>query len=86
MTQIHKKMAIEALRSMPTWKAKLWYIWASKTSECPKCEQPPFVACINLNDKRAGRRVIRHVAWPHDSRIDWDLLVDGLQQRGYIHD
>jgi hypothetical protein len=61
-------------------KVKLALIWAAKWKRCPKCEEPIGKGCINLTKKRQGMREL--TAYPHDARIDWEMLVVNLQARG----
>lgn len=58
-------------------------IWAAKHKECPKCKAEAYKACRNLADVRASRIDIRDNKWPHEERIDFELLFNKLIERGY---
>jgi hypothetical protein len=61
-----------------------WWIWASKHRACPTCKEPPYKACLNMNELNKGRR--RKTRWPHDPRVDWAKMLDGMRTRGYFND
>lgn len=65
-------------------RRRLWYIWASKYRQCPKCGQPEFKPCLNMTllRKMPSRQVPTQN--PHSERIDPYRLAEGLLQRGYI--
>ena len=56
-------------------------IWAAKRNPCDTCKALEFTPCINLTRKKQGFEV--EVKWPHENRIDYQLLVSTLHQRGY---
>lgn len=58
-----------------------WYVWAARLQECPYCGQLPHKPCINMSQAKLGHTI--PTKWPHESRIDWQKLVDGLIERGY---
>lgn len=60
-----------------------WEIWAAKWRVCPTCGAGVGEPCMNLSDKRADRTQVRRNKRPHDERIDWGRLLEGLKQRGY---
>lgn len=59
-----------------------WVIWASRHHHCRVCYSPEFSPCVNLADVKQGKvpRVNRR---PHDERVDWGRLLNGLKDRGY---
>lgn len=59
-----------------------WWIWAAKPQTCPKCKQPPYEPCLNLNDLKKDIR--RTTTWPHVERVDWHRMWQGLRWRGYM--
>lgn len=59
-------------------------IWAAKGRDCPECLVPAGYACHNMADVKKGPpHYIRRNRWPHEQRVDYDLLVRTLKQRGY---
>lgn len=56
-----------------------WEIFAARHQECPDCQAPPNHRCYNLSDKTRTKLNKR----PHDIRVDWTRLLNGLKQRGY---
>lgn len=59
-----------------------WIIWAARHRRCPTCSSPPHSPCVNMADKKAGKTP-RINKQPHDLRIDWGRLLEGLKRRGY---
>lgn len=59
-----------------------WVIYASRHRSCTVCKAEPNQPCMNLHDVRYGNKP-RVNKQPHDSRIDWDRLLEGLKMRGY---
>lgn len=59
-----------------------WQIYASRHRSCTVCKADPNSPCLNLSDIRYGKEP-RVNKQPHDSRIDWGRLLDGLKERGY---
>jgi hypothetical protein len=73
-----------ARQTMINWRFPADQIWASKHRECPKCLVPEGFPCHNMADVRKGiPHAIRSNKWPHDERVDWDLLLRTLRQKGY---
>jgi hypothetical protein len=78
-----------ARQTMINWRFpadQIWrsIVWASKHRECPKCLVPEGFPCHNMADVRKGiPHAIRSNKWPHDERVDWDLLLRTLRQKGY---
>jgi hypothetical protein len=61
-----------------------WIIWAAKHQQCPSCEQEPGNACLHLGElKTKAREHVKFNRMPHDPRIDWERLLEGLKKRGY---
>ena len=58
-------------------------IWAAKHRECPQCKAPAYEACLNLSDVKNRRVPVRSNKWPHEERIDFELLFNKLIERGY---
>jgi hypothetical protein len=59
-------------------------VWAAKHRDCVKCLVPAGFPCHNMADVRKGiPHVIRSNKWPHDERVDWNLLLRTLRQKGY---
>lgn len=63
-------------------------IWAARDHTCPKCNEPPYFPCVNLNDVKRNAKDpfnfdVRKNKYPHAERVDWDLLVEKLVERGY---
>lgn len=73
-----------AMSSFRGEQRREWYIWASKKRPCPKCKMGYGLPCIHLGQLRKGIHL--QTRWPHDERIDWLRMFDGLKQRGYIED
>lgn len=59
-----------------------WVIWASRHHRCSRCNSPEYSPCLNLADKKHGK-IPRINRQPHDERIDWGKLLNGLKKRGY---
>jgi hypothetical protein len=79
-------MAI-CFRTMSAWdfdysRRREWVIWASRHHSCRVCGSPDFSPCVNLADKKLGK-VPRINRQPHDERVDWARLFNGLKERGY---
>lgn len=70
---------------LDTGRRREWVIWAARDKLCPTCKVPAFFPCINLLDKKKGLAPDRCRAnkTPHDERIDWEKLLEGLKKRGY---
>lgn len=71
-----------------SYKRRLeWEIWAAKFQPCPTCPAPSYSPCLNMTDIksiRAGKKINpRQNKRAHDSRIDWNRLLNGLKSRGY---
>ena len=66
-----------------------WTIWAAKLELCSKCgarDGTPCVSLADLNNRDEARKQNPRInRWPHDPRINWDRLLNGLKQRGYYH-
>lgn len=63
-----------------------WIIWGARHAQCTECSAEPYTACKNLSDIRhygAHSRKIRDNRMPHNSRIDWSRILQGLYKRGY---
>lgn len=60
-----------------------WCVWAAKSRACVRCGVKPGERCLNLTDIRNKKQNIRFTKWPHDKRIDWELMLTGLHRRGY---
>lgn len=63
-----------------------WLRWAAWNQTCPKCGAEPRKACENLADRKRTPTRLTYVRSPHDERIDWFRMIDGLHERGYIDD
>lgn len=60
-----------------------WLIWASAHQPCPDCKADTRQPCRNMVDlKKMPREEARINRNPHDSRINWKRLLEGLQKRG----
>lgn len=62
------------------WRAQ---VWAAKPFECPTCLVPPGFPCHNMSDVKKGLPNIRANKFPHPERVNWQLLVNTLRQKGY---
>lgn len=60
-----------------------WFIWSAIKRPCPTCSKPVGAPCVNMADVKGGREPRQNKS-PHDTRIDWPKIYDGLVQRGYI--
>jgi hypothetical protein len=67
-----------------------WEIYGSRHQPCPTCFSPPHQSCLNMSDVKynstrptTGKRQVRQNKRPHDSRIDWLIILQGLKKRGY---
>lgn len=61
-----RKKAAEDRKASSEWIREAMWTLALKV-QCPKCEQHPFLRCLNLVELRRGERV--PVKWPHAERI-----------------
>lgn len=59
-------------------KKQLALIWAAKWVRCPKCHAPSGKPCVNMSKSKT-----EHTFWPHEERIDYELLLEKLKVRGY---
>lgn len=64
-------------------RRKEWIIWSAIKRVCPTCSAPVGAPCMNMADRKA-RRPERVNGNPHEDRIDWPKIFDGLKQRGYL--
>lgn len=66
-----------------------WVWWAAHHHACVKCEAAWGEHCFNLSDLNYIRkhpettRPQRRNRTPHDERVDWGRLLEGLRYRGY---
>ncbi len=60
-----------------------WFIWAAIHRPCPTCSSAPHERCWNMAKLRYHQEHVG-VRWPHDDRVDWPKMYEGLIQRGYI--
>lgn len=76
----------EAMQNFNHYRRREWIIWGSKHRECPNCKQPPNSPCLNKVDVNKGLspEQCRENKMPHDERIDWKRIRDGLRKRGYF--
>ena len=58
-------------------------IWAAKQQKCRTCHAEPFTPCLNSTDIKAGRSKPRINKTPHQLRVNWDLLLRTLRDKGY---
>jgi hypothetical protein len=85
-----ERLKIQCNEVMARWnqpRRREWYIWCAKFKRCEECRAEPFKPCLNLvdlNQKALPRHECRQNKNPHDSRIDWKRLRDGLRKRGYF--
>lgn len=63
-------------------RRKSWFIWASKHRVCPTCLSPEHLPCLNMSDIKRGAPEPKVNKVPHDDRVDWHRLLEGLKQRG----
>lgn len=68
--------------SMKTPQRQEWFIWGAIHRVCPTCSAAVGAPCMNLLERRRG--VEKQVRWPHDARVDWPKVWEGLKKRGYI--
>lgn len=60
-----------------------WQIYGAKHRVCPTCLSPQNKPCLNMADIKAKRPHPRVNRTPHEDRIDWDWILQGLKTRGY---
>jgi hypothetical protein len=58
-----------------------WFIWAAKMRDCPSCSRGPGQQCVHLGELRRDNVVF--IKWPHEQRVDWTRMLQGLVKRGY---
>ena len=63
-----------------------WEIWASKNHPCPDCQSPEYKPCVHLGELKRGLENPAVNKRPHDARVDWTQLLNGLKQRGYYRE
>jgi hypothetical protein len=68
--------------------AREWHIFGAKDHECPVCKQPPYQACVNLQQKKqydSGTTALppKFNKWPHTERVDWNKIETELREQGY---
>jgi hypothetical protein len=75
-----------AMQSFNHHRRREWIIYGARHRECPNCGQPPYEPCLNKVDLNKGipRDKCRVNRQPHDERIDWKRIRDGLRKRGYF--
>lgn len=76
------------LRTMRAWEFSTqvrgqWMIWAAKYQVCPTCLSPVGKPCLNMMDIRNKKPEPRINLWPHDPRVDWNKVLEGLKYRKY---
>lgn len=64
-------------------RKKEWMIYGARHRVCTRCDRLPGEFCVNLIKRKQG--VIQPTSVPHEARIDWRKIFDGLCKRGYIH-
>lgn len=81
----YRRACLEAMSKagMNYYRRLEWFIWSAIKRPCPTCSRPPGAPCVNMTDVKASRGP-RQNRSPHDPRIDWPKIYDGLKQRGYI--
>lgn len=71
------------------WKRREWVIWGAKHQACEECGAEPYSPCKHLTDVKKVKngelapgfeKINRQ---PHESRIDWARVLQGLYKRGY---
>lgn len=93
LTEAEIEMAI-CYSVMTTWnfsytKRLEWEVWAAAHRPCPTCHEPAKAWCLNMGDLHynlnhpGADRPVRPNKRPHDRRIDWTRLLNGLKERGY---
>ena len=60
-----------------------WVIWSARQRVCPVCSVPAYSPCLNMAEVKRGVMAPSVNRQPHDPRIDWNQVLEGLQQRGY---
>jgi hypothetical protein len=63
-------------------RRKEWFIWAAKPQACDACGAPAYSPCMNLNTRK--KNIEKPTAWPHEGRVDWARMLQGLKDRGYV--
>jgi hypothetical protein len=84
-TSADKRIREQCTLAMSDWKTfrrKVWYVWASVHRPCPTCEVKKGEACENLALRKKGKT--ERTQWPHEDRISWPKMLDGLKKRGYV--
>lgn len=81
-----KEQALKAMSNNSFYIAqrKAWFIWAAKPNSCSTCSAEPYNPCMNLTERKKGNE--QRTKWPHESRVNWSRVVQGLRERGYITD
>ena len=79
-----QEACMKAMSGWPNARCKEWFIWASKKRPCPQCKSQPDVRCYHLG--KLKNDIYEGVQWPHDTRVDWPKMYEGLKRRGYIED
>jgi hypothetical protein len=76
----------EAMQRFGHHQRREWVIYGARHQVCPNCHQPPRQPCLNKVDINKGLPVeeCRENRMPHDERIDWQRILDGLNKRGHI--
>lgn len=76
----------EAMSGMNHHRRREWIIYGARANECSSCGQAPNEPCLNKVDLNKGlpRDKCRVNRQPHDERIDWKRIRDGLRKRGYF--
>jgi len=82
-----EKLRIECQFIMRSWKfcynrRREWTIYGAKHRKCPQCKAKKWYPCVNLSDQRLGRKPKTN-KWPHEDRVSWRRILDGLTKRGY---
>lgn len=62
-----------------------WTIYGARHQPCEACKSSAYMPCVNLTDLRAGREP-RINKQPHDERVDWERILEGLKTRGYYRE
>jgi hypothetical protein len=63
-------------------RSREWLVWGAKHRACPKCGVDAWQRCENLASRK--RNKVEYTVFPHQERIDYDRIRNGLKQRGYI--
>jgi hypothetical protein len=65
-------------------KKKYSIIWAAKYQLCPTCEARPLEPCLHMGElKFKAREHVKRNSTPHQDRVDWELLIKTLNERGF---